>query len=50
MGIGMILVVPQSEVDAIQADLTARGEVSYVIGQVTAGPRSAVLKGGIFGE
>ncbi|WP_378956059.1 phosphoribosylformylglycinamidine cyclo-ligase [Pelosinus sp. sgz500959] len=50
MGIGMILVVPQSEVSAIQEDLTARGEVSYVIGHVTDGPREAVLKGGIFGE
>jgi len=50
MGIGMILVVPQSEVNAIQDNLTARGEASYVIGHVTAGPREAVLKGGIFGE
>ena len=50
MGIGMILVVAQSEVDAIQKDLTARGEASYVIGHVTAGPREIVLKGGIFGE
>jgi len=50
MGIGMILVVPQSEVTAVQEDLTARGETSYVIGHVTAGPREAVLKGGIFGE
>lgn len=50
MGIGMILVVPQSEVNAIQENLTARGETSYVIGHVTAGPKEAVLKGGIFGE
>lgn len=50
MGIGMILVVPQSEVTAVQEDLTARGETSYVIGHVTAGPKEAVLKGGIFGE
>jgi len=50
MGIGMILVVPQSEADAIQQDLTARGETSYIIGHVTKGPREAVLKGGIFGE
>ena len=50
MGIGMILVVPQSEVTGIQEDLTTRGETSYVIGHVTAGPREAVLKGGIFGE
>jgi len=50
MGIGMILVVPQSEVAAIQEDLTSRGETSYVVGRVTAGSREAVLKGGIFGE
>jgi len=50
MGIGMILVVPKSEVEAIQQDLTARGEASYIIGHVTKGPREAVLKGGIFGE
>lgn len=50
MGIGMILVVPQSEVANIQEDLVARGETSYVIGHVTAGPKTAVLKGGIFGE
>jgi len=50
MGIGMILVVSQSEVAAIQEDLTARGEISYVIGHVTAGPRVTTLKGGIFGE
>ena len=50
MGIGMILVVPQSEVEAVGQDLTSRGETSYVIGHVTQGPREAVLKGGIFGE
>jgi phosphoribosylformylglycinamidine cyclo-ligase len=50
MGIGMILVVPPSEVQNIQDDLTARGEASFVIGQVTQGTKEAVLKGGIFGE
>ena len=50
MGIGMILVVSQSEVAKVQEDLTSRGENSYVIGHVTAGPKEAVLKGGIFGE
>lgn len=50
MGIGMILVVPEEIVGEIQKDLTDRGEVSYVIGQVTQGAREAVLKGGIFGE
>jgi len=50
MGIGMILVVSPSEVEAVRHDLTARGETSYVIGHVTKGPKEAVLKGGIFGE
>jgi len=50
MGIGMILVVSQAEAAGIQQDLTARGETSYMIGQVTQGSREAVLKGGIFGE
>jgi phosphoribosylformylglycinamidine cyclo-ligase len=50
MGIGMILVVPPSEVQNIQDDLTARGEASFVIGQVTQGTKETVLKGGIFGE
>lgn len=50
MGIGMILVVPQSEAEAVRQNLTARGENSYIVGHVTAGSREAVLKGGIFGE
>ncbi|MDF2633588.1 MAG: phosphoribosylformylglycinamidine cyclo-ligase [Pelosinus sp.] len=50
MGLGMILVVPPSEVQKVQDDLTARGEASYVIGQVTQGTKETVLKGGIFGE
>jgi phosphoribosylformylglycinamidine cyclo-ligase len=50
MGIGMILVVPPSEVQNIQDDLTARGDASFVIGQVTQGTKETVLKGGIFGE
>ncbi|MBC8014176.1 MAG: phosphoribosylformylglycinamidine cyclo-ligase [Sporomusaceae bacterium] len=50
MGIGMILVVPQTEAEAICQHLAERGEASYLIGHVTAGPREAVLKGGIFGE
>lgn len=50
MGIGMILVVSPAEVQNIQEDLAARGESSYIIGQVTQGPKEAVLKGGIFGE
>jgi phosphoribosylformylglycinamidine cyclo-ligase len=50
MGIGMILVVPKDEVSSIQENLAARGEASYIIGQVTKGTKETVLKGGIFGE
>jgi len=50
MGLGMILVVPPSEVQKVQDDLAGRGEASYVIGQVTQGTKETVLKGGIFGE
>ncbi len=50
MGIGMILVVSPADVKQIQDDLSARGEASFVIGQVTQGAKETVLKGGIFGE
>jgi phosphoribosylformylglycinamidine cyclo-ligase len=50
MGIGMVLVVSPSDVKQIQDDLSARGEASFVIGQVTQGIKETVLKGGIFGE
>lgn len=44
MGIGMILLVAAEDVPAIQADIAARGEKSYVIGKVTAGKRLVELK------
>ncbi len=50
MGIGMILVVSPADVKEIQDDLSARGEASFIIGQVTQGAKETVLKGGIFGE
>lgn len=50
MGIGMIVIVPAADVPKIQDHLTARGEMSFVIGHVTQGNRETVLKGGIFGE
>ena len=37
MGIGMVLVVPDSETDTVMSDLAARGEKAYLIGEVTAG-------------
>ncbi len=50
MGIGMILVVPADEAEAVRQDLAGRGEKSYVIGTVTAGERTVTIKGGVFDE
>lgn len=47
MGIGMVLVVPAAEADAVRRDLAARGEPSFVIGQVTAGEREVIIRGGV---
>ena len=49
MGIGMIMVVDPSEVEAVKADLQARGEKYYEIGKIVPGHQTAVLKGGVFG-
>jgi phosphoribosylformylglycinamidine cyclo-ligase len=49
MGIGMILVVPAAEADAVIGFLAGRGEKAYAIGRVTAGDRTVTLKGGAFG-
>ncbi len=50
MGIGMVLVAPEAEADAVRRDLAARGEQSYVIGRVTPGEREVTVKGGAFDE
>lgn len=44
MGIGMILLVAAEDAAAVQADLTSRGEKSYIIGKVTAGKQQVELK------
>ena len=49
IGIGMIMVVDPSEVEAVKADLQARGEKYYEIGKIVPGHQNAVLKGGVFG-
>ena len=49
MGMGMIMVVDPSEVEAVKADLQARGEKYYEIGKIVPGHQNAVLKGGVFG-
>ena len=45
MGIGMILVVPASQVDAVLLNLTERGERAYVIGTITPGIAVLFLRG-----
>ena len=49
MGIGMILVVSETEAPAIHRALAEQGEICYRIGRVTAGNRQVELKGGDFG-
>lgn len=44
MGIGMILIVAAQDVPAIQAELAARNETSYIIGNITAGDQLVELK------
>lgn len=48
MGIGMILLVSKEDAAAIQADLTAKGEKSYIIGEVTKGDQKVTIEGGVF--
>lgn len=48
MGIGMIVIVPAEQADAVQADLAARGEKSFVIGKVTKGKHEVTMTGGVF--
>lgn len=50
MGIGMILVVNAADVDAVQAELQANNEPSYVIGNIATGEKSVTIKGGVFDE
>ena len=48
MGIGMILVVPEAQAQAVMDDLAQRGETCYRIGSVVAGNGEVTLKGGEF--
>lgn len=43
MGIGMVLVVGKRDVDRVSSYLAGKGEKFYRIGEIGAGPRSAVL-------
>lgn len=49
MGIGMMMIVPESEVTALEQHLADKGEKSYRIGRITAGAQEVILKGGVFG-
>ena len=44
MGIGMVLVVAATDAEAVQAELAARGETSYLIGEVTGDAKQVVLR------
>ena len=49
MGIGMILIVPAAEADAVKAHLQQADEVVYEIGRVVKGNHDVTLQGGVFG-
>jgi|Deesub1362A_J573_1020465.scaffolds.fasta_scaffold00541_8 phosphoribosylformylglycinamidine cyclo-ligase len=44
MGIGFVLVVPPTEADRVVADLLAKGEPTYLIGEVVRGERNVRLE------
>lgn len=44
MGIGMILIVSAEDAPAVQAELAARNEKSYIIGKITTGEQRVELK------
>lgn len=45
MGIGLMLVVPESQVEEVIALLAAQGEAAYLIGEVVAGEHDVVIEG-----
>ena len=49
MGIGMILIVPAAEVEAVKAHLQQAAETVYEIGRVVKGNHDVTLQGGVFG-
>lgn len=50
MGVGMVLVVGAEEAAAVREHLQAQGETFYELGQVVAGTKKTIMKGGVFGE
>ncbi len=48
MGIGMILIVDQNDVEKVKEKLGSRGEAVYEIGRIVDGEGPVVLKGAEF--
>ena len=48
MGIGMILIVDQKDVETVKENLASRGETVYEIGRIVSGDGPVVLKGAEF--
>ena len=48
MGIGMILIVDQNDVETVKENLGNRGEAVYEIGRIVSGDGPVVLKGAEF--
>lgn len=46
----MVLVVAPEEADAVRSHLTSVGEPFYELGNVVAGNKKAIMKGGVFSE
>ena len=49
-GVGMVLVVAPGKADAVRSHLTSVGEPFYELGNVVAGNKKAIMKGGVFSE
>ena len=50
MGIGMMIIVSERTAKSIMEHLKAKGEEVYKIGKIVEGNKTAVLKGGVFGD
>ncbi len=48
MGIGMIVIVDQKDVETVKENLSSRGETVYEIGCIVSGDGPVVLKGAEF--
>ena len=48
MGIGMIVIVDEKDVETVKENLSSRGETVYEIGRIVNGAGPVVLKGAEF--